>query len=161
MPTNVCVCVVHIRTKTKVDDKDHKSDYIINSHMPKENILEISKAQAQPKQQTRMTNNFLTPLTVDHRHQQKQSCKPNIIISDQIALNATTDVLLKIGFYPVCIFTFNTHAHTHSTLQTVTPQNVYLLQYYFILSSPTHALKHIYYHILCIILTETMTRILL
>lgn len=50
MPTNVCVCVVHIRTKTKVDDKDHKSDYIINSHMPKENILEISKAQAQPKQ---------------------------------------------------------------------------------------------------------------
>lgn len=36
-----------VRNKdTKVDDKDHKSDYIINSHMPKENILGISKAQA-------------------------------------------------------------------------------------------------------------------
>lgn len=46
----LCVIQTHmllqLNKAMKVDDKDHKSDYIINSHMPKENILGISKAQA-------------------------------------------------------------------------------------------------------------------
>lgn len=57
---NKCACDVRadFRHKEWQDDKEHKSDYIINFHMPKQNIL--GEYQIRCKQ-SRMTNNFSTP----------------------------------------------------------------------------------------------------